>query len=412
MHKKYQLSLKLQNNMNSFLRFPRIPNLVAFFMLLSYLYVTFRYAFDIHKGGDPYLTGDWLINYAGGYTSRGLVGQVLFSFSETFGFNLMWTTYLFQVLIYSVYIFPVIFIVRQISDPFIWVIGLSPFFVIFDFLDTGGSFRKENLGFACISLLALAIVLKSKTHLLLVLAATVFLLLSFSWEGAISFIPMVVFLLLNLYRNSRISKLVLFFNFGVYSLTILLSYIGVIFSQNHLSASASMQVCESLKSQGIGESICVGRISSINKNGQIRVFDNLSTMWVQYNGTKFLLLLLLALLPFMLSGWIRSNKFTFFALSISVVPLFLVPTDYGRNYHILGVVLSMAWCVDRVKTISHPSQGSVITEKQLSPIFIVLSFLYTILWRIPALGAPSGEEFLGVAGRLISWGKKLIILMS
>lgn len=412
MNKVDELNIKLKTRLKSFSKDPLSSSAVAFFMLLSYFYVTVRYAFDIHRGGDPYLTGDWLINYAGGYNSRGLVGQILFNISNTFGFDLLWATYFFQVLIYSLYVFPIVFIVRRISDPLVWVIGLSPFFIIFDFLDTSGSFRKEDLGFACISLLALAVVLKVKTKYLLATTSVIFLLLSFSWEGTISFLPMVIFLLRKLYLSSRISKFAFLLYSGIFSIITLLGYIGVFFSQNHLSEGASVKVCESLKSQGIGESICVGRISSINENGKIRVLSNLPDMWIQYNGTKYVFLLLFALLPFMLSGWIKANKFTFCILSMSVVPLFLVPTDYGRNYHILGVILSIAWCLDRVEAFANSSLGYVVAKQRLSPAFILLSVLYTILWRIPALGIPSGEEYYGVVGRLVSWVRKVFVLIN
>ena len=388
-------------------------NLVTLFMTLSFLYTSGRYANDIINGGDPYLTGDWLINYSGGFTSRGLIGHFLLILSSTIGTNLLWTAYFVQVFIYLIFVLLTILIFRNIKDSFIWMIGLSPFFLIFDFLDTGGSFRKENMGFACLALLASALVFEKYLLTLMTFSSIIFFFFCFSWEGGLSFLPIIILFLARIYRRQKITKIHLCLNIIFYCLTTLTSFIAIIYSQKNLSDLSSKKVCQSLTSRGLDENICSGRILSINNNGQVQVLDGLEKLWQQYNGTRFIPLLLLGLLPLAISGWIAANRFVFVVLIVSVVPLFLVPTDYGRNLHILGVFLSLSWAVDK---FGQNNFSPDITEqshlKTKGLYFTIFSILYTTLWRLPALGVQDGSEFFGVAARITSWILKLFNLLA
>lgn len=388
-------------------------NLVTLFMTLSFLYTTTRYANDIINGGDPYLTGDWLINYSGGFTSRGLIGNFLLILSSVIGTNLLWTTYFVQVFFYILFVLPTILIFRNIKDPFIWMIGLSPFFLIFDFLDTGGSFRKEIMGFACLALLASALVFEKYLFTLMIFAGITFIFFSFSWEGGLSFLPIIILFLIRIYSRQKITKIHLGLNIIFYCLITIVSFLAIISSQKNLSNLSSKKVCQSLISRGLEENICSGRILSINDNGQVQALDGIGKLWQQYNGTRFIPLLLLALLPLAISGWILANRFIFVVLVLSVVPLFLVPTDYGRNLHILGVFLTLSWAIDK---FGQHNFSCEIAEQLPSKIeglyFTIFSILYTILWRIPALGVQDGAEFFGVAARIKSWILKLVDLFA
>ena len=52
-------------------------NLISLLLAANLFYTVIRYSREITAGGNPYLTGDWLINYEGGYNGRGLFGQVI-----------------------------------------------------------------------------------------------------------------------------------------------------------------------------------------------------------------------------------------------------------------------------------------------------------------------------------------------
>ena len=78
-------------------------NLISLLLAANLFYTVIRYSREITAGGNPYLTGDWLINYEGGYNGRGLFGQVILWISDAFNINLLWTIYTAQVLLYFIY---------------------------------------------------------------------------------------------------------------------------------------------------------------------------------------------------------------------------------------------------------------------------------------------------------------------
>jgi len=70
---------------------------------IAYLFLLFfilLYARQIVYGGNNWKTGDWLINYEGGWIRRGLIGQVLYEISAGFGVSLLWSAFFLQSLIY------------------------------------------------------------------------------------------------------------------------------------------------------------------------------------------------------------------------------------------------------------------------------------------------------------------------
>ena len=89
-------------------------NLISLIMVANLFYTVVRYSREITAGGNPYLTGDWLINYEGGYNGRGLFGQVILWISDTSNINLLWTMYAAQILLYFIYFPIVISIFRRI----------------------------------------------------------------------------------------------------------------------------------------------------------------------------------------------------------------------------------------------------------------------------------------------------------
>ena len=67
------------------------------------------------------------------------------------------------------------------------MIRLRPFFVMFDFLDTGGAFRKELIGFAGLILVVHLLFHESFVRPSLFLSISLYVLFLFSWDVAFLF---------------------------------------------------------------------------------------------------------------------------------------------------------------------------------------------------------------------------------
>ena len=64
--------------------------------LLILLGFSYFFLFIKHEVGNDSTISEWLINYEGGFTKRGLIGQLAIEFSRIFDFNLRWVIFLLQ----------------------------------------------------------------------------------------------------------------------------------------------------------------------------------------------------------------------------------------------------------------------------------------------------------------------------
>lgn len=372
-------------------------------MLANLFYTVVRYSREITAGGNPYLTGDWLINYEGGYNGRGLFGQIMLWISDTLDVNLLWTTYTAQILLYFIYFPIIISIFRRVENPFAWMIGLSPLFIMFDFLDTGGAFRKELLGFASLSLIVHLIICGTFRLTSLYLSIFLFIIFLFSWDTTFCFIPLYIYLFSILkskqimsdrfFRALSIAYIIL----GVGSIVRALYFV---FSR---TPSISTEICNSLTSRGLSSKICGGTITSITEHSTDSI-GMLNTLFLDYNFGFYFAFLLLGMLPFILNGWIKRELRIVLILFVSILPLFIVGEDYGRWIHIFATFVTLVWLVDQRKPYVSTNQlktRAIATTGTLQ--FLIFSLLFTTTWRIPVAWGTPQDTLLGFAGRMISW---------
>ena len=121
----------------------------AFCISISFAYILFS-SFPPHR----WIIGDWLINYHGGVVRRGLPGEIFLQISQTLGINIVALVVIFQILIYSVFLIKAYKLsINSVASVLTTTLILSPAFILFPILDPQGSFRKEILLFALLSVL-------------------------------------------------------------------------------------------------------------------------------------------------------------------------------------------------------------------------------------------------------------------
>ena len=64
--------------------------------LLTLLIFSYFFLFIKHNVGNDSTISEWLINYEGGFTKRGLIGQIAIELSRYFQTNLRWMIFLLQ----------------------------------------------------------------------------------------------------------------------------------------------------------------------------------------------------------------------------------------------------------------------------------------------------------------------------
>jgi len=141
----------------------RDPGRVKRFFFAFYL--AFVAAFSIALGvrmtrsASPFIIGEWLINYSGGFVRRGLIGSFVLFFGHATGAALQWIVFPIQVITFLLFICCVYWLTKGIRWS-LWMAAmlLSPATLAFTVMDSYAGFRKEFLLFAALALVICIVV--------------------------------------------------------------------------------------------------------------------------------------------------------------------------------------------------------------------------------------------------------------
>jgi hypothetical protein len=141
-----------------------LPLIVVFLVLLlinSIYYINFFvYSFN------EWLVADWLINYSGGFTRRGLSGELIFLISNFFNWDVLdFLFYFFSFFQFLLFFSILILLYKKKITFWFFLIFASPSFLSFYFFDPSIISRKEILIY--ISYFAWIIFLAKKRNLTL-----------------------------------------------------------------------------------------------------------------------------------------------------------------------------------------------------------------------------------------------------
>ncbi len=113
------------------------------------LYLSFLFFISIfvlytkHNVGNDSTISEWLINYSGGFTKRGIIGEISIFFSRLFDQNLRDIIYIFQLSILGIYyILIYIFFKNLYLERYFLLAIFSPIFIIYCRLFVGQAYQN------------------------------------------------------------------------------------------------------------------------------------------------------------------------------------------------------------------------------------------------------------------------------
>ena len=125
--------------------------LILIFISIAFL-LTLITSFEINKINHEFVIGDWLINYQGGFVRRGLIGELIFKFSNFSKINPGIITSYFHIFFYFLFfLFTFLSICQQKKLKEYILLIFSPFVFYFQIFDYLGGFRKEIIFFSILS---------------------------------------------------------------------------------------------------------------------------------------------------------------------------------------------------------------------------------------------------------------------
>ena len=124
----------MKKNINSYL---------TFYLFVLFLFGLF-FLFIKHEVGNDSTISEWIINYSGGFTKRGIIGQICIYFANLFSVDLRNIIFGFQTIILGVYFLLIYFFLRNIKvDRILCLSIFTPIFILYPIAEIEVLARKE-----------------------------------------------------------------------------------------------------------------------------------------------------------------------------------------------------------------------------------------------------------------------------
>ena len=299
------------------------------YLITLFLFAVF-FLFQKYNNSVEWTISEWLINYQGGFTRRGLLGEIVFQFSKIFSITVREMIFTFQVVTYIIFYSLLYKFIRDINKSLLLVFAIfSPLFVIYPIAEVEVLARKEV--FVFISFLTVANIFAQKTiknkHFLyfsLILVTTILI-----WEGVIFYLPF--FIIIPIIKNNFVLDKIFLIRIILSVLpTLIVFYFFVFFK---LTANEIKIMCDSVNE-------CYGAMSYMNNSLDSNIAEVTSKFKLIYL-IRYILIFLIGFFPFLIiikNSKLKVNLFIigknclpiFFILFLPNILFFYVAQDWGR----------------------------------------------------------------------------------
>ena len=327
---------------NNIVNFKAIDNCEKYFKiyLISLFFFGIYYLHYKHNAGTDSSISEYLINYQGGFVRRGLIGEILFRYSDYFNLNLRFQIFLFQSTIYTIFLTLIYNLFKNFEKNVIILFAIyTPIFLLFPIAELESLGRKESI----LYVFFLSLILIKNTKHANFFTFYILPLVCMVYEEVLIFTPFIfaVVLIKNKINNFKSSiKLSLLFLPSL--IIVLLFFIYPMSSDNHAIMANSLlntfgercyMSCQLLVQNDITS------FSSMIKYIWIGPHVNLPSIL-----TRYFLIILIGFFPIFLLSFFSvfreniffykiklKNIFLFLTVSyIPIIPLFLLGGDWGR----------------------------------------------------------------------------------
>ncbi len=176
-----------------------------FFIYLSILFLFGIFWLYIkHLVGNDSTISEWLINYQGGFTKRGLIGEICFQIAIYFDLSLRLVIFLFQSLIYSIFLIMIYRFFRNTPTNLIIILSIfTPIFLLYPIAEIEVLARKETFVFIGLILFLNISNFNYSSNLPLYYIFFVLPIICLIWEPVVFFFPFIASILIIRLRHNQ-----------------------------------------------------------------------------------------------------------------------------------------------------------------------------------------------------------------
>lgn len=300
------------------------------YLILLFLFATF-FLFQKYNNSVEWTISDWLINYQGGFTRRGLIGELIFQLSKFLPFSIREIILIFQLFSYLIYFFILYNFIKYLKKNWFLIFALySPIFILYPIAEVEVLARKEI--FLFISFLTIINIFSTNQfkYINYFYYSIIIAICCLIWEGIIlylSFFVTILFLQNNLKTNRK--NIILILSSHV-PLLIVFYFISTI----KLDSNDIQIMCSSINE-------CYGAITYLDKSLDSNIKEVSSKFQLTYL-VRYIIVFLIGFFPLIFliynskfnSNFKLKNKnsvlFFFILVLAPSLFFFIIAQDWGR----------------------------------------------------------------------------------
>jgi hypothetical protein len=349
-----------------------------------------------HEGGTDSTISEWLINYQGGFVRRGFLGEFFFQIAIYFQIKIRLVILIFQILIYSSYLYLLWKYINQIKKNFLIILSIfSPLLIVYHLAEVETLARKEVLIFIHFLILLIFFEHKKNQTIYLSLSFPILLLI---WEPIIFFSG---FYLIIILMGLSIRSFLDIFNRIVLPAIPSIIVFNIILFNNYSIADQDI-MCSNLQ-KFVGER-CYMSLGYVTSS----IFDNYMSLLKDIKIShiiRYSLALLIGFFPLILillnlkktnrikNSFISKFKINklFLLASLPVLNLFLMGLDWGRWFNIFYfysltttfyLIIKKYYLLDLDYINKYLSKN--FTKKKIKNLSIILFIIFSFTWNLKA----------------------------
>ena len=299
---------------------------LSIYLTILFIFSVF-FLYEKHMVGNDSTISEWIINYEGGFTKRGLIGQICIYLSNIFDLKLRVSILIFQIVIVGIYfLFLYIFFLNLKLNNLIIFSIFSPIFILYPVAEIEVLARKETFLF-CFFLLYLFIKNHDYKQIYKILILPLAVLI---WEPVVFFFPF--WFIVDLMEEDQK-------NFLKYLLKSFLYYvpatlIAAFIAFNPISEQGHNQMVNFLNNV-FNEQCYMSCSLLLSKSSVYAQFHAVIILFTFERILRYFLIILIGFGPLIiLLSYSKFKKFNSVIISafvsVPIIILFLMMTDWGR----------------------------------------------------------------------------------
>ena len=366
-----------------------------FYLLFLFIFGLI-FLYDKHNVGNNWTMSEWLINYQGGFTRRGLLGDIAFNLAIFFNLKIRFVIFLLQATSYLLFLIVIYNFLKDIKINFLSKLAIyTPIFLLFPLAEIESLVRKETLIFI---LFIFFLNLASKKFERKYCNFYIFFIFPISfliWEQIIFLFPIIFFILY--LKNYQKNVLKTFLKICFISLPSIIIFFFTILTQ--LSEIGHHKMCQSLMinfKENCGMSLSMLK----SKSSIIQQFTDVMPLYKIEYFIRYIFILFIGFLPlFILScnsnfantkikviNYFKSF-FSVLILLLCLVPIFFAAMlDWGRVTNIvytISVLLYFFLLKNKyIYTVQSKIYSSISNFLNNKNYYYFIFFLYCFCWNI------------------------------